>query len=215
MSNQRYERKFYTNKVSKEELELLIKRSPAMFLDKFYERRVSSIYLDTNGFASYFDNISGAANRVKARVRWYDDLVPTAQNPTLEFKAKTGIVGNKYSHKLKDFDTTNITKKEFMKLVSNYPYVQNLVPVCVVSYMRKYYESATKSFRITIDSNLEYYKFDNHIHWSQKYSHEGIILELKYSKEDDKLASMLSGSLLPRVTRSSKYVNAINSIYGS
>ena len=70
----RYERKFLVEELGKKEALFVIKENPAMFSEIFHERRINNIYFDSSNMESYHDNVMGNSQRVKIRIRWYNDL---------------------------------------------------------------------------------------------------------------------------------------------
>jgi len=84
-------------------------------------------------------------------------------------------------------------------------------PLLLVRYKRKYFLSADKRFRITIDSGIEYYrvsKYKNNFINKSDYINT-VILELKYTEENDSSADEVSKYFPFRLTKSSKYVTGI------
>ena len=69
---QRIEKKFVFLPGDKKKIDLLIIEG---FFKKLYKnRRVNSIYYDTNDLDCLWDNINGFSNRDKYRVRWYNEI---------------------------------------------------------------------------------------------------------------------------------------------
>ena len=58
---------------------------------------------------NYYDNIEGQTNRIKVRIRWYNNLFGSIENPTLELKIKNGLLGKKISTNIKQFTFDNNT----------------------------------------------------------------------------------------------------------
>ena len=96
----RFERKFTVNRLSKQGIELVIKQNSAFFSKIYKQRYINNIYLDTPNLTFFFDNNAGKSNRKKIRIRWYGDMFGMISYPILEFKIKTGDVGNKFSFPL-------------------------------------------------------------------------------------------------------------------
>ena len=71
MNNDRIEKKFVLGKFKEDYLsKFLISNG---FTKQFPERKISSIYLDTNNYDFARDNINGVSRRKKIRFRWYND----------------------------------------------------------------------------------------------------------------------------------------------
>jgi hypothetical protein len=80
------------------------------------------------------------------------------------------------------------------------------------SYERKYFGSADKKYRITLDNNQIFFEIreKNNLFKNRIRDRENTILELKYGKEEDKGASEISQELPFKLTKSSKYVQGID-----
>lgn len=225
LNNWRYERKFLVSQLSKEEIIAVVKSHPAMFSEIHHERNVNNIYLDTVDMANFFKSVDGQSQRVKARIRWYDDLLGEINSPVLELKIKSGYLGTKRSYRLAGFTLneafTNETLRDIFR-VSDLPedirYILKSYNYSLLnSYTRKYYQSADKKFRITLDWGMRYIQLSN---LYNSYSNElddssHHILELKYAEEEDELARGLTTLFPFRVTKSSKYVTGIERLLGT
>jgi len=99
----RYERKFMIDAMTYQSVEQQIRIHPAAFSPIYHPRYINNIYMDTNEFDFYYDNVSGKSSRRKARVRWYGDIHGFIEKPVLEFKIREGMLGNKISFLLKPF----------------------------------------------------------------------------------------------------------------
>ncbi|VEN74470.1 conserved hypothetical protein [Candidatus Desulfarcum epimagneticum] len=220
----RYERKFdISDGLAPGEAESIIKIHPAIFSEIFYSRFVNSIYLDTNSMGNYFDNVYGFADRKKIRLRWYGSLFGKIDKPTLEIKIKKGFVGKKKSYPIHGFvldSDFNIGTFLSAALESGIPdfLKQDLHffnPVLLNRYSRKYFLSANKKYRITLDTNLSFYKIKRHNNsfLSSIQSKSKIVIELKYESRHDNNADRIINSFPFRVTRNSKYVNGIKNLY--
>ena len=93
----------------------------------------------------------------------------------------------------------------------------NCQPKIVNQYKREYYESYNKKFRVTIDSSHKIY--DQRLHKKvnlinkaliQKY----IIVEFKFDRKNASLSKKMLESLPFRISRNSKYINAIRGVSG-
>lgn len=217
----RYERKFIVPEMSLSEIRHLILNHPAMFSEIFHERKVNNIYLDFYGMTNYHENLAGQAQRIKIRIRWYEKLLGKITNPILELKIKEGGLGRKRSFKLqpfvldKTFSFEKLQKEVFKK--SNLPIeVIELLkmshPVLLNSYTRRYFISADKHYRITLDNNLSFYRIKNRNNsFREKFTDNYInILELKYLEERDSKASKITSGFPFRLTASSKYVYGVD-----
>lgn len=215
----RYERKFVVPYLNKEEAELVVFSNSFFFREIYSERQINNLYFDNIEKTCYFDNVLGNSDRVKFRIRWYGDLM-NVQKPVLELKIKRGLVGTKLLFPLKAFSfPCSIQEIEKVFVESDLP--NWLVEIMksqqfsiVNNYKRKYFRSACKRFRITIDSDLSYWGVLNQSHLSlmKKIEEDHHILELKYKVQED--AEDVSTQFPFRMTKSSKYVSALNYFKG-
>lgn len=214
----RYERKFDVNGLPFNVVEQIIRLNPACFREVYYPRSINNIYLDTHEKKSWRGNVNGDPDRVKTRIRWYGELFGNAESPTLEFKVKNGLLGRKPAYKLPDFHVdSSITKtavQEIVRAAVVPPEVLGLIydlePTLLNCYKRKYYLSGNKKIRLTLDSELTYYKFGaNNNHFRRTYVEDNVIVEVKYNSEDDHLVSDITKSFPFRLTKKSKYVSGV------
>jgi SPX domain protein involved in polyphosphate accumulation len=215
----RYERKFLISEYSFKEVEQLLKFHPAAFSEIYHERIVNNIYFDNLAFDSYYHNVEGEKDRMKIRIRWYGELSGTITKPVLEYKIKKGLLGTKKSYALQPFVLDADFSKRQIETACNASslpkhvsdHLLSLTPALMNRYSRKYYMSADKNFRITIDHHLSYYRigYDKGFFPSALADHSSVILELKY---DSSLAedAVDLGNLLPfTMTKNSKYLQGL------
>jgi len=219
----RYERKFSVSGLSKFEVELLVKLHPAMFSEIYYQRYINNIYFDAPNMRHYFDNIHGLNNRMKIRIRWYGDLFGVIENPKLELKNKKGLLGKKESFPLAPFSiNASIQRKTIEEIFrgSEIPDALKLELICLQPtllnrYCRKYFQSADRNYRITIDSDMEFYLINcqNNTFLQKSADSENTIVELKYDPDKDQNVGRITNYFLFRMTKSSKYVNGIERLH--
>lgn len=218
-SEYRYERKYVTGALSTQAVESIIKTHPADFSEIFHRRYVNNIYFDTFGLKSYFDRIDGASSSIKARIRWYGQLFGDIPNPMLELKIKRGPLGKKQIFSLGSFLLDEkFSLDAFMNLLRDSK-VPDVVKACLAGmefsilnrFSRKYFLSADKKFRLTVDSGIKYYEMNNHhnIFLNTASEHDVTVIEIKYDRNDDDLAPGITNFLTFRMSRNSKYVNAL------
>jgi hypothetical protein len=221
--NYRYERKFTVpDKFTLKAVEQIIKRNKTLFREVFHIRQVNNIYFDTIGYNDYFDNVLGVSDRKKIRIRWYGDTFGEIKKPVLEIKIKKGLVGDKWSYKLKSFVLDNDFNNDKIQNIfkdSNLPLpilesAKMVTPTLLNSYSRKYFLSADNKFRVTLDFKLLYHKIGkrfNNFNFAP-VSDENKIIELKYGLLDDTAANAISTQFPFRLNKNSKYVNGVNTI---
>jgi SPX domain protein involved in polyphosphate accumulation len=217
----RFEKKFLITEISKSEAESIIKLNLFLFSEIFYERRVNNIYLDSLTMDNYNDNVVGHSQRFKVRIRWYGETLGKIEKPVLEIKIKQEDVGNKLSFPLKPFVLDESFSQSYLQenvfLSSSLPaWVLELLKGYRVSllntYKRKYFQSSNKKFRITLDSELEFFKISNHNNlFLESDKGEGIIIvELKYPASENLGEDIITNDFPFRLTKSSKYVSGID-----
>ena len=215
----RYERKFAIEQMSLNEAENILLCNNMFFSEVYYKRQVNNIYLDSIYMDAYYSNVEGLGSRKKYRVRWYGDLFSKIEQPVLEVKVKNGIVGSKYKYELQGFELarlfrTNILEDVFNKssLPENVSFeLATVDPTLINTYSRKYYMSANGKYRVTIDTGLEYFSvqrgFNNIVASSPQ---RGVVIEIKYSIENDENVDRITQLFPFRLTRSSKYVQGVS-----
>ena len=124
----------------------------------FKPRIVNSIYFDTYDFELAKANLRGDLNRLKVRLRWYDNNL---DNLNLEFKIKKNVFTKKISFKLRTkIDQINndfikeIIKYKNIKEIQKVMPIANIFPVTNISYYRNYYK--IENSRLTFDQNLNF-----------------------------------------------------------
>jgi VTC domain len=219
----RYERKSLVEGLDAGQVRMLVRRHPGMFYEPFPPRFINNLYLDSEDLQNYEDNLMGAEERHKARIRWYGDLFGEAQNPMLEFKVKKGLVGTKYSFPLPDFhfmDGFAQTNLQGLIQAADLPertkfYLRNLHVSLCNRYYRWYYATRDGHFRITIDTGMIYYRVKRENNrFAHKYvDHNHVVFELKYDQHLDTQADRIASFFPFGLNRNSKYVTGIETVY--
>lgn len=219
----RYERKYLIADYSFPDILQLIKFHPACFSEIYHERYVNNIYFDTLGMNNYFENVEGNKNRKKVRIRWYGDLMGQIKSPVLEYKIKKGLLGYKVSYNLKPFTLDLSFSKSRVNEVLNDKAIPNevkndllsLQPLLLNRYKRKYFLSADKNFRITIDHELSYYKigYNKNTFLNKSADHYSTIVELKYDSSLETEADKVSSEFPFMLTKNSKYLSGLERLY--
>ncbi|MBN9690584.1 MAG: polyphosphate polymerase domain-containing protein [Verrucomicrobia bacterium] len=216
----RFERKYHISEVPLAEVEDWVRRSPALFHEIYRPRYINNIYLDTPGLSAYFQNIDGLAARTKLRIRWYGALLGPVAKPVLEFKIKKGMVGTKEFYPLRPFELTRgfgLDQLQTLLEASDLPpqvwmELHPLEPALINRYHRKYFLSADGHYRITIDSQLEFYRVyrRNNQFLTRSRLPESTVMELKYSGRIADLDERIANFFPFRVTRMSKYITGMD-----
>jgi len=81
-------------------------------------------------------------------------------------------------------------------------------------YRRHYFCSSDRKVRLTIDSDLTFYRFERHANCFLRRVHVPalVVLELKYSDAASTEAASVANQLPFRMTRMSKYVFGLNAV---
>lgn len=221
LEGQRFERKFITD-YSENQAEVLIKQIPGFFSEIYNQRFINNIYFDTPDLKFFSENVLGKDSRQKFRIRWYGDLFGEIIRPVLEVKIKSGLAGSKKSYILKPFIFQKNDKLESIKnslAISELPYeiaeeMKSLWPQLTNRYKRKYFRSYNKIFRITLDSNIQYFNINKHHNSfiNQIKDDSNRIIELKYDVENDNDAGFITNGFPFRLSKNSKYVNGIEQV---
>ena len=220
-SSFRYERKFLSQEFDRTTLQAMVKILPGGFNEIYHQRQVNNIYFDTFDYENYFDNVDGAPQRKKVRIRWYGEINELVQVPILEVKIKYSLMGTKLSYPLPSFNVNEYSSNDFLyNLTSQSNIPRELVtlikvqqPKLINTYSRTYYESVNTKIRITIDDCLSFYDPQkNEIDKNFNIKNMNTILEVKYPKSSDTIVNQITSRLPFRLSKSSKYVTGINSV---
>jgi hypothetical protein len=224
----RNERKFLldSNMYPKYLVEQHILHNPCFLRPLHRERIVNNLYLDTSFMGNYWANTDGGAIRQKIRIRWYGgNTLGKIEKPILEIKTKDNLLGGKvtyalpngleiyptqFSHKyLKDYLSTAQLPLEIKHILS---YAE---PTLLNNYLRQYYLSADQKIRLTLDSNLQFFKVNrlHNLFLNKNSLNSDLVIELKYQPEDEKSAINIANKLNFRMTKSSKYVSGLNALF--
>ena len=215
----RYERKYIIDANLIENINDLESYLSISLNEAFDQRRVNSIYYDTNNYKFANETSEGFLNRTKVRIRFYGDLDKFIF-PVLEIKSKIGLVGTKEVFKLqkdelyennfltRNFHKLNIKNKEVFYLLTA------IEPKVIVTYKRKYFISPCRKYRFTLDSDIGFKLFDRNspnqsLNYDLIYPYNKKILELKYDVNEEVLVKRIIKNLPFRLTSFSKYSTAL------
>lgn len=218
----RQEIKFVTHLRDADVMYRWLRLHPLAFAEAFPVRIVHNIYFDTYEYHAYAENLAGVSDRTKVRYRWYGDSLLPAPGK-LEIKRKRNQFGWKLNYPVTDLPADeNTSWEEIRHLICSdidqsgqYWMLQNPWAVMINRYRRHYYLSACGRIRITLD-------FDQTV-WDQRKSPrpnltwaanlpETFVLECKFDRQERDLATRVMNGLPIRVSRHSKYMNAVSAI---
>jgi hypothetical protein len=218
VSGYRYERKFVTTILGPREVDTLVRLHPSFFREIHHERFVNNIYFDTPSLANYEANVAGLAERLKCRVRWYGELLGGVAKPVLELKRKYALLGTKESHLLQPFDVDEklVVNKIFegadlsetLKL-----YLGTLQPTLMNRYRRRYYLSADGDYRMTVDWDLEFRRIGPNSFREKSLPDRRVVVELKFDRGKEALADRITSHMRVRLSKMSKYVTGLDTLY--
>ena len=218
-SEPRYERKFVAPASDLQQVRGIIKFHPARFREAFSPRCVNNIYLDSPDRECLTANDLGMTPRAKVRVRWYGTPDAAIDQPRLEIKIKHGYVGEKLTYDLPPLPVSLLGEhRELMGRLRTArlpPYIREIVlssePSLGNRYAREYFVTHDGRFRLTIDTNIQYFKPLDLLSVAQcnKTFIDAVVLELKYALELDGDADLLTGYFHHRWGKNSKYLQGM------
>lgn len=222
VSDFRKERKFVIEGFGLAQVEAVVRSHPALFSCPFSARYINNIYFDTREFRNYRDNVAGSMKREKFRIRWYGEQYGQIKEPVLEIKIKRGLAGTKKYAPLNPLTLERGFTMEDIKVwlgESNLsPEYQEalryLEPTLHNRYRRKYFLSADKRFRITLDDQLSYMNIPKlpGFFVRQEMEYSKVVIELKYDTENDGDASWITDHFPFRLSKNSKYVIGVKKL---
>lgn len=218
----RMEIKFVGYAVNYEAVLNAIRMHPAGFIVPYPDRQVNNVYFDTFDYSAFAENLSGVSSRTKLRYRWYgENRAP--DSGALEVKCKRNYFGWKLRYNVRNlrYRTKASWRTIRRAMVEQVPAEAkhwldiNPLPVLINRYYRNYFVSSDGGMRATIDTRQEV--------WDQRYSArpsfllkanlpETLVVEFKFDRALQPMASKLLQGFPIRVSRHSKYVNGATAI---
>ena len=224
LKNSRIETKFVTVEIELDRLFQWIKMHPSAFQIAYPNRWVNNIYFDTYTYTAYTENLLGNSVRTKTRFRWYGHPSQIDKG-TLEIKCKRNCYSWKQHYPVNEsFDLQHTSWKKVTSTLTNglsheaiIWLKQNPHPIIINRYYRNYFIDHLHKVRITIDTKAKVfdqrYKPMPNIRNSANIP-TSIVVEFKFDRNDRQYASTIMQTLPIRVSRHSKYMNAVKSIHG-
>tara|TARA_B100000965_G_scaffold357585_1_gene336392 strand:- start:5 stop:652 length:648 start_codon:yes stop_codon:yes gene_type:complete len=205
MSEIRIEKKFVYQEGDESYKYFLIN---SMIKKIYLKRTINSVYFDTDEFKSVWDNINGFGDRLKIRLRWYNNL--DHSDVFLEEKIKKNFTTIKKVVKLGNFKNyPNLENFLTKKLKANNLFLKkkiNLKKILYVSYDREYFIHDSKKLRFTLDKNIKVF-----LNYAKKpINIDKNILEIKYDPKYSTFCNkfLIENKLKNRNQKFSKYVNS-------
>ncbi|MDX2471622.1 MAG: polyphosphate polymerase domain-containing protein [SAR324 cluster bacterium] len=198
---------------------------PQRFFREFPNRIINNIYFDNHLLSNFHDNVNGASERIKLRLRWYGDSLSLVKKPVFEVKIKKNMDGWKIQEPLDlEMDLASETHasvsqkvqdalpKEIREFLRQQP-----VPTLINNYERQYFRTNDGIFRLTVDSNMAYYNQSYYDKPNFSFNNEvgpHDIIEVKVEREFADDMGKVTQFLPFRITKSSKYVTGVESSLG-
>jgi hypothetical protein len=212
----RYERKFVLRDVPPATAAAWVLRHPALFYEEFPARFVNNLYFDTPGLRCYREHLAGLSRRDKLRLRWYGGLFGAVAAPQIELKSRAGARSLKRVEAVPPFawrataDAGVIAAAlRACPLPPLYPpALAAVTPVLLNRYRRRYFRSADRRLRLTLDTEIEFRGclHRGHSQVAAEVARGLVVLELKYAEADAARAAEAGGAFPLRAERMSKYV---------
>lgn len=175
----------------------------------FADRIVSSVYFDTFERTDYDDNISGIGDRLKTRIRWYNDDLSQL---VLERKIKSNKASRKEQTPLSNSDALYPGERSDWaallrenREVLSHMCASPLYPALEVRYLRQYFTLGA-NLRMTIDTEQMFKGLRPYPQSTFSRSPVHSIVEFKYPAIDRIKMQRMLQNLPFRVFRHSKYV---------
>lgn len=181
-------------KVSKKQLEYFLISNN---LKEIYEERnIKSIYFDTNNLKLFNTSINFDVDTYKVRFRSYNQ-----EDSVIYLEKKYKTLNGKFKTKKKISGYKSIDEIKTLNYNSD-----SLYPKLLVTYSRKYFHGPNS--RITIDSNIKYYKTNSNAFCNRNF----YVIEYKLKNSQNTKDYFFNDIKLPLSTFS-KYLDGISKLY--
>jgi hypothetical protein len=217
----RYEIKFVADATRYHELERWILLNPGGFRVSYPPRRVNNVYFDSQDLHAYAENLSGASERSKVRLRWYGET-DRPESTTLEVKRRRNQLGWKLYFPGGALDFRTRTWSDLRRQLRNHLPPAGRIwldshpqPVLINRYHRKYFESPGGRLRATLDwrQTVLDQRLKARPNLRQRANlPDTLVLEIKFHRANHALGSEVTWGTPIRVSRNSKYMIGVQSI---
>jgi|TARA_B100002003_G_C14125091_1_gene541139 SPX domain protein involved in polyphosphate accumulation len=180
----------------------------------FNQRKINSVYYDTESFNIAQDNLAGISDRQKYRIRWYNN---DKDNFNYEIKLKKNNLGKKivlFSNKiLNNFEDLYSKKNIFLNNNVNKHFQKKIIysglkPVIKIDYLRTYY-LYKKKVRITYDRKMNYQFIDKFDFKNKVIEDYMNVVEIKFEPDNYYTALELIKDTKFAPKRFSKYLRGL------
>ncbi|EJF52381.1 VTC domain-containing protein [Saprospira grandis DSM 2844] len=211
----RYERKYVVLGYRPAEIEVLLRQLPFAWRRHHAPRWLHNIYFDSINWHCYRANLAGSSQRYKYRLRFYGPWQNAWQPARLELKQKTGELGRKHIWQLPNLDVNSPKMQLAALLEHSLQKGYTWAPKVYNCYYRQYYSALGGRLRLTLDSQQAAAAIWPSSYWQPKGRQplKGLILELKYGPEEATLAEELAQQIPFRLSKNSKYIQAVQQCY--
>ena len=191
------------------------------FEEHYPDRNVRSIYFDNFSLSTYENNLTGVSDRFKLRYRWYGESLLPGRG-ALEVKRRINSLGWKSVDQISlqkinsEHYWSQITAAITAKCSSEARSILRSLncPIATIGYKRKYFISRVGGVRATVDTDQFYIRQFGQSVYSRKarpLMPAMMTLEFKCANSDASLLPEILSTVPLRLTKNSKYVNAVNS----
>lgn len=222
ISAQRIELKFVTGEGHTDRLLRWLRIHPAAFGTPYPSRRINNVYFDDYDYAAAGQVVGGVRQRFKLRYRWYG-TGPLPGPGVLEIKCRRNAYNQKLSYPIADspFEGRSSWREITAALAAQLPpearnhLLSYPVPTLINSYHRRYFLSADRKVRITIDTDQRFLdqRASSRPNLRKGLAFAGdLVLEVKAEREHVDRAKEIVRTIPLRLGRNSKYLNGIEAL---
>lgn len=198
----RIENKYLLNESSFQIIyDFLISNYLRVRFNDLYWLRYHSLYYDTNDLRMYHDHLDNKEDRMKIRIREYQD-----HEAFLEIKKTMNSHSIKKRQRVQSLEIDS-KLSTWIAEYSNIDY-KDLNKILDVKYERLSFINKDMNERITCDRNLEFYNYVNDTRY--KFNTTTYILEVKKQDNNKSIVEEFMDSLQIYPTKFSKYFIGIN-----
>ena len=199
-----------------------MKKDPYTKLAKGKGYTVCSLYYDTYDYSLFFEKMSGDSERVRYRLRTYNEDKAKVKAVRVELKVRKGNHFEKYSTfvSLEDYEYF-IRHRRWLKtdhpILTDFEHsvhLRELRPKTLVRYYREGYQSRKKEdLRITFDHRVSSAQavtlFPGHLFFKMHHP-QVVVMEIKFKKDFPAWLHALVQSYGLRVVANSKFTQSIS-----
>lgn len=227
-SDRRYEIKLPLANRTPAAIEYAIHSHPAGFETLYPDRWIQNVYFDTIDYKCFQVSNAGADQRVKLRLRWYQDSeqASDSEDPSsgqLEWKHRRGALGWKWTEfvdweeGLSKIGWSSARSRMRASIGGRQRRVFDALPVPTLfnRYLRSYYISRDGRCRLTHDRKLGFAPQIGGLNVRTRFPTLALgidVLEIKVVQRDFEVAREILNELPYRPARFSKYCTGIESL---